>query len=243
MLVVKSLAYKDILKDINFKLSKKSLVAILGPNGSGKSTLIKCLANIIKDYSGDIILFGKNIKSIPQRDFPKYVAYVPQKSFGNALKVYDTILLGRLASKNFSKPTKKDLEFIDKIIEELSLQNIAYKETMNLSGGELQKVQIARALAQEAKILLLDEPTNNLDIKNKFLLFELLKKLSQKILIISILHDIDFSLNYADYFIFLKNGKIVKSISKDFVKEEDILNLFDLELWRMSFSKVSLKTV
>lgn len=229
MLVVRNLNYKNILRNITFKIGKSGFVAILGPNGSGKTTLLKCLANIFRDYKGDIFIFGKNLKKINKKEIPKLISYVPQKSFGNSLKVYETILLGRLASKGFSAITKKDFEVIEKILEELKIKHLANKETKNLSGGEFQKVQIARALAQNAKILLLDEPTNNLDIKNKILLFELLKKLSKKILIISVLHDISFSLNYADHFIFLKNGNIVKTSHKNFVKHEDIAELFDLK--------------
>jgi len=157
---------KYILKDISFDLEKACFVSLLGINGAGKSTLLKQLVRLLKPEKGAIYISGNDIRHMSFNNMAKQVAYVSQYNTAIKNTVYDTILIGRLPHIN-NNAGKKDFEKVEEIIDKLGLSDYAMRDTSTLSGGEFQKVVLARALAQEPKVLLLDEPTSSLDIRNQ----------------------------------------------------------------------------
>lgn len=180
------------LKDVNLKVKKGEFLGIIGPNGGGKTTLLKLILGLIKPSSGNI-----NIK----RNMP--IGYVPQFSFFNKhfpVKVLDVVLMGQLKKslKLFHRYTEEDIKKADKIMEQLGILGFRDRQFGQLSGGQLQKVLIARALTVEPGILLLDEPTANLDAQSKTEIYELLKKLNKHITIVLVSHDMGAISSYVD---------------------------------------------
>ena len=190
-----SFYYKSekILDNVTFEIKKGEMSAILGKNGAGKSTLLKTLAKVLKPQKGVVLIEKENIFSLNNKEFVKKVSFVTQKQIPNSLNVFEVLMLGRRSYFTF-RPKKEDYEIVEKVIKELNLEELKLKPTYELSGGELQKVAIARAIVQGSDIILLDEPTNNLDIKNQIEILKLLKKLKKTAVII--LHDINLALRY-----------------------------------------------
>ncbi len=196
----------DILKNISFEVDEGEFLAILGPNGAGKSTLLRCISGIL-ECSG-VEIFEKPRESYSRNELAKLLGYVPQKSSSNFMTVFDTVLLGRKPYMGLT-PRNEDIEKVRKVLELLGLQNFVLKRTNQLSGGELQKVVIARALAQEPKILLMDEPTNNLDLKSQLEVMRIAERFASKGgTSIVVMHDVNLALRFARRFIFMREGEI-----------------------------------
>ena len=172
---------------------------------------MKCLLSLNKGYEGEILLDGKNIKEIKNKEAAKLISYLPQDIPHSSLTVYDTLLLGRLPYLSYRNREKKKDDYLDPIIQDLHLENIVNKTSDELSGGERQKVMIAKALVQECKLLVLDEPTSSLDIENQTLLLKLLKRLVTKknITVLLSIHDINLALRFADEFFLMKDGNMI----------------------------------
>lgn len=206
-----SFAYskRPIVKDVSFEIGKGECVAILGTNGVGKSTLLKCLNNIVEPQSGQVSIGGKPIKNMSRTELAQNVGYVPQNEFKSESTVFDAVLLGR---KPYIKldVTKNDLEITEEIINSLSLEKFALRKVNELSGGEMQKVVIARALAQQPELLLFDEPTSNLDLKNQLEVVDIIKDIvkEKNISAIVTMHDLNLALRFADTFIMIKDGRV-----------------------------------
>jgi iron complex transport system ATP-binding protein len=220
-----------VLKGVNLILKKGETVAVLGENGAGKSTLLKTIAKILKPLEGKVFYGGEDLHALNIKNFSKKVGYVNQKNDGSFLSVFDTLLLGRKVYFGNS-PSKEDVKKVEEILERLNLKDKALVPTNELSGGELQKVVIARALLQESEILLLDEPTNNLDLKNQLEMLKTIKDYGKNrgVLSILVMHDINLSLKFCDKFIFMKNGKIEKEGDKSVVTPELIKKIYSVEV-------------
>ncbi|AZV46418.1 iron ABC transporter ATP-binding protein [Nautilia sp. PV-1] len=220
-----------ILNDISFELKKGEVVAILGVNGAGKSTLLKSIARIIKPKKGTVYLGKEDLHRLDYAELGKKVGYVNQKSEGGYLNVFDTLLLGRKVYFRHS-PKKEDLAKVEEMLKILDLEKKAFVPTNELSGGELQKVVIARALLQESEVLLLDEPTNNLDIKNQVNILKLIRNYSKnkEILSILVMHDINLALKFCDKFIFMKNGKIEEEGDISIINGDIIKKIYDIDV-------------
>ncbi|WP_456479809.1 ABC transporter ATP-binding protein [Nautilia sp.] len=220
-----------ILDDISFELKRGEVVAILGVNGAGKSTLLKTIAKVVKPKKGTVYLGEEDIHKLDFSELGKKIGYVNQKSEGGYLNVFDTLLLGRkIYFKN--SPKKEDLKRVEDILDKLDLKHKAFTQTNELSGGELQKVVIARALLQESEVLLLDEPTNNLDIKNQVEVLKLIKLFSKdkNILSILVMHDINLALRFCDKFIFMKEGRIEAEGGKEIITAELIKKIYNIDV-------------
>lgn len=172
---------KNILKNINFTVKSGDVLAILGPNGAGKTTLLKCIIGYLKWKKGSTLIDGVNISQIPQNELWQKIAYVPQaKTVNCAYTVREFILLGRSSRIGFfSKPTAQDIEIAEKAAESLGIGFLQEKKCNEISGGELQMVLIAKALAAEPEILILDEPESNLDFRNQLTILETITSLSK----------------------------------------------------------------
>jgi iron complex transport system ATP-binding protein len=156
-----------VLEDITMELTRSELVGIVGPNGTGKSTLIRCIDRILEPLGGSILLDEKDIKQMGMMEVAKKLGYVPQTiSSIFPTTVFDTVLMGRRPHIGW-RSSNSDRRKIVEVLHLMEIEDIAMKEFNELSGGQQQKVLIARALAQEAEMLLLDEPTSNLDIRHQ----------------------------------------------------------------------------
>jgi iron complex transport system ATP-binding protein len=211
---VKDLAFsynrnRRILRDINFCALKGQCTAILGNNGAGKSTLIKCINRILEPQQGVVYVNGKNTLQLKRNDVAKCLAYVAQHNAGPRFSVFDAILLGRKPYIKF-EPTQEDIRIVESVIERMKLGDFMLRYIDELSGGELQKVMLARALAQQPQVLLLDEPTSNLDLRNQYEVLEIIRDIAitEKISVILVIHDINLALRYCDKFLLLKNHHI-----------------------------------
>lgn len=226
-------SYKSILvlKDITFSVREGEMVGILGNNGAGKSTLIKCINRILSPKKGVIYLNKKDLKNMKRREIAKLIGYVAQKYDYYNLTVFDVILLGRRPHIKWDT-TEEDLEIVERIIRELNLEHIALRSVSEISGGELQKVIIGRALAQEPKVLLLDEPTNNLDLKNQIEVLQIIKEYvnNKNISALVVLHDVNLALRFCDKFIFLKDNTIYAQGTRDMIDEKVIEEVYGIKV-------------
>ncbi|MDI9395946.1 MAG: ABC transporter ATP-binding protein [Euryarchaeota archaeon] len=200
---------RKILHDIAFSINEGEVVAILGPNGVGKTTLLKCLNRILRPKSGTVHLEGKNLFDLGSMEVARRIGYVPQRVETGRLTAFDAVLLGRRPHIKWDI-TEKDMQIVVSVFKLLSMEDMLLRYIDEMSGGELQKVAIARSLVQEPKILLLDEPTSSLDLRNQVEILATIRQivLDHKIAAIMTMHDLNQALRYADRFIFLKGGKV-----------------------------------
>ena len=214
------------LSDLNFQIESGEILGIIGPNGSGKTTLIKLLDNLLKPESGKVFLFGKEIKKIKQDELAKTVAYVPQNvEILFPFTVFEVVLMGRAPYlKGLGFENDEDYAIASKIIEDLDIKNIMHKPYNSLSGGEKQRVSIARALCQLPKVILLDEPNAHLDISHQLEIFNFMRDLNKngKVTVISVSHDLNLASIYFDRIMVLKKGQIVAAGTPEevFTKEQ-----------------------
>lgn len=224
---------KTIIKDINIKVANGEIVSIIGPNGSGKTTLLKVLSRNIKNYSGQVLLNGKPIKNISNKNVAKNMAYVSQNYNSSLdLTVIELITYGRYAHKTWWQGnSKEDLETIQWALERTNLINLKDRKLNTLSGGERQRAWIAMALAQKPKILLLDEPTTYLDICHQVELLQLIKSLNEKdnLTVLMVLHDINQASQFSHKLFVIKNGILTKEgISSEIITEKNLKDVFNI---------------
>lgn len=215
---------QEVVKGVSLTLNEGETTVLLGPNGSGKSTLIKGVVGAMKTNKGSLIFNGTPISTIRER--ASIIAYVPQRAELPSLSVYETILLGRLPLFGYAA-SKKDEEAVWNVIHRLGLDELAMKNANELSGGEAQKVMIARALASEPKAVLFDEPTSSLDIANQMLLLKEIKSITDSGLIVMIaMHDINLALGIGQRFYCLKNGEILSEGNQSSITPELMERLY-----------------
>ena len=171
-----------IFSNINFSVGSGEILAILGPNGAGKTTMLRCITGMLKWRAGQSLLDGESIHRMSPRQLWSSMAYVPQaKAASSAYTAFETVLLGRSSRLNaFSTPRQEDLEKAKEVMELLGIAHLMDKKCSAISGGELQMVLIAKALASEPKVLILDEPESNLDFKNQLVVLDAMTKLAQQ---------------------------------------------------------------
>lgn len=222
---------KEILKNISVDIEAGAFVSLLGINGAGKSTLLKNLNQILSPYKGTIYIRGENLKHMKRSQLAKKMAYVSQQNEAPQNTVFDSILIGRVPYIK-GKATKEDYVIVQEIIGRLNLNDYAMREATSLSGGEFQKVVLARALAQEPEILLLDEPTSNLDIRNQVEVMKLMKQYckDKQISVIVSIHDMNLSLQFSDKYLMLKDGEVFEYGSKEIITRENIRTVYGLDV-------------
>lgn len=207
-----SFGYKDIsaLKDIRIELNKGEIVSIVGPNGAGKTTLLKCIVRIVKPQEGGVLINGKDVASMKRRDLARCVGYVPQGSPSRfPITVFDAVLMGRRPYIAW-KPSQHDLEIVADLLRSMDLENDALRDFDQLSGGQKQKVLLARAFAQDTDILLLDEPTSSLDLKHQMEVMEMISAMVKEkgVAAIVAIHDLNLASRFSDKMVMLHAGKI-----------------------------------
>lgn len=218
-----------IIRDLTLHVGKGEIVAVLGPNGAGKTTFLKCLDRILHPRSGSILLDGESMERLSDREVAKKTGYVPQHVEKNRTTAFDAVLLGRKPHITWDL-TEQDLRIVDAVFHLLSMENLRLNYIDELSGGELQKVAIARALVQEPILLLLDEPTSSLDLKNQAEIMETISRVvkEHEITVIMTIHDLNQAIRYADRFLFLKNGSVYAYGDRGVVTEQVIEEIYGL---------------
>jgi len=217
------------LENVNFQLRKKEFLGIVGPNGSGKTTLIKAITKLLKPEKGEIILDGVNIEKMGFKEIAKKIAVVPQTfKMEFDMSVEEFVFLGRIPRKSTFQflEDKNDEEAVKGAMELTETLELKERLINSLSGGEIQRAAIARALVQEPQLLLLDEPTSHLDIGHQIRILDLLRKLNKGNLltIAAIFHDLNLASEYCNRLLLLKEGKTY-SIGKP----EEVLTYQTLE--------------
>ncbi len=220
-----------VIENITFSVEKGDCLAILGKNGVGKSTLLKCINRILKAQSGAVCICEKDIRRMGGAELAQKVGYVLQSSQFSETTVFDAVLIGRKPYINWDV-TRKDFEIINEVLTLLSLQDYSMRPVNCLSGGEMQKVAIARALAQQPDVLMFDEPTSNLDLKNQLDVIQLIKEIVKKrnISAIVTMHDLNMALRFANKFIMMKQGRIHAIGGVEIINPENIKQVYDVSV-------------
>ena len=232
MIEVKNLSFsienRKIIQDISIVVNKSQFVGIIGANGSGKSTLLKNIYRFFKYDSGDIKLKNIELYDYSSKDLAKEMAVLAQKQNMNFdFSVEEIVEMGRYAYKNsiFEVEKNKNSEFVGNALNAVGMYNMKDRSFLSLSGGEMQRVLIARALAQNTEILILDEPTNHLDIKYQIQIMKLVKETKKTIL--AVIHDMNIASSYCNYIYALKDGKVYYQGSpEEIFTKEKIKNIF-----------------
>ena len=220
-----------MLAGVDLTLHGGEIGILLGKNGSGKTTLFKNLLGLLSPTGGSIRMDGEDLLQMDRRKRARRLAYVPQEIRFGALTVFDSVLLGRISYFG-TRPATADYLAVERILADMHLEDYAMRSVERLSGGERQKVAIARAMAQEPALLVFDEPTGNLDISNEQLITDEARRLAREkgIAILSSLHDFNQALALGDRFFFLKDGVIAHEGGREAVNEETIKNTFGIDV-------------
>ncbi len=220
-----------VLDGVDLTLRDGEIGILLGRNGSGKTTLFKNILGIKKPKSGSIRFDGRDLLSMSRRERARRIAYVPQSIHFGALSVFDTVLMGRVAYFGY-KAGREDEAVVETILRDMRLEQYAARSVEELSGGERQKIAIARALAQEPRLLVFDEPTGNLDIANEQLILSEARRLAweKRIGILTSLHDLNQALELGDRFFLMKDGKIRRAGGPEILTADTIREIYDAEV-------------
>ena len=205
-----SYASVPVLKNICMEVAESEILGIIGPNGAGKSTLLRCIDRILSPQKGTIFLNERDISKMSRLEIAKRMGYIPQSTTQVfPATVFETVLMGRRPHISW-RCNERDVEKVLEVLHLLDLEGLAMRDINELSGGQQQKVFIARALVQEPDVLLLDEPTSNLDIKHQLEVMDIIKEIARKrgISAIMAIHDLNLAARYADRLIMMKNGMI-----------------------------------
>ena len=222
---------RDVLNDISFDVLPNEVLTILGPNGVGKTTLLKCINRIHHPRAGSILIEEEDIMKMDLLDVAKRVGYVPQQCEKGRLTAYDAILLGRRPHITWNT-SDNDLKIVDAAIKRLQMQDLSMRYIDEMSGGELQKVSVARALVQEPKLMLLDEPTSSLDLKNQQEILRIIREVvrGHPVSAVMTMHDINTALRFSDKFVLLKDGQIYAAGGHDVITPDSIRDVYGVEV-------------
>ncbi len=220
-----------VIENVAFELEKGRLLAILGVNGAGKSTLLKCLNRILRPQTGSVLLGGEDLHRLPRNAIARRMGYVPQQHARTPLTVYESVLLGRRPHMGLTVG-KSDYAVVDETIRQMGLSALAQRPVSDLSGGEAQKVMIARALAQSPAILLLDEPTSNLDLKNQMDVMALIRSAvrTRGLMAVVAIHDLNLAVRFADRFLFIKDHRVHAVAKREELSAETIGQVYGVEV-------------
>ncbi len=222
---------EEVLQQVGFSVEEGECVAVLGNNGAGKSTLLKCIDRICRAQSGSVTVDGADVFRMGGRELARRVAYVPQRIAPAAMSVFDAVLLGRKPYIRWDT-TEQDRRVVEDILRQLGLESYALRSMAELSGGEAQKVALARALAQEPRLLLLDEPTSSLDPRNQHEVLRLVRHIarSRRICVVVILHDLNLAVRYCDRFLFLQGSRVYACGGPEVMTPETIQAVYGMRV-------------
>ena len=220
----------NILKGISIDVHSKKFIGIIGPNGCGKSTFLKCVYRVLKPTNGVIKIGDDRLADLSIKESAKKMGVVAQHNFYNFdFAVEEVVLMGRSPhKKSLERDNANDFEIVNECLEIVGLSEFKKRSFSTLSGGEQQRVILARALAQKTQCLILDEPTNHLDIKYQLQLLDIIKSLDLTVLVA--IHDLNIAAMYCDYIYVLKQGAVVAQGSpKNILSKELIKEVYEVE--------------
>jgi iron complex transport system ATP-binding protein len=211
---------------------------VLGGNGAGKSTLLKCLNGILKPPRGSVRVDGEELLQMSRASAARRLGYVPQRYSETQQTVFELVLMGRRPHIRWAL-SAADYERVEEVIEQMGIAHLAARSASDLSGGELQKAVIARALAQSPEVLLLDEPTSCLDLKGQVEVMSLIRRIveTENLSAIIAIHDLNLAVHYADQFVFLKDGRIHAAVSKKDLTAEIIGEVYGMNVVLKEFDE------
>lgn len=217
----------EVLKSVNFQLKKGEFLAILGNNGVGKSTMLKCFNRIISPDSGSVSMDGEEILRMSHREISQRIAFVAQTVPNIQMTVHDMVMLGRRPYMKWGF-TEKDHEIIHEAMDTLHISQLRGRFLNELSGGERQKVMLARALAQQPKVLLLDEPTSSLDLKNQYQVLEIVRDICHEkgITAMVVIHDLNLAMRFCDRFLLMKKGEVYRCGGQEILDREALWQVY-----------------
>lgn len=220
----------EVLRGVSFDLAPGQLLAILGNNGAGKSTLLKCFDRILTPHGGAVTLDGEELLAMPAREVARRVAFVSQSIPSTRMTVHDVVMLGRRPYMKWGF-TEADHAIVHSAMGRLGVEAMRGRFLDQLSGGERQKVMLARALAQQPKLLLLDEPTSALDIQNQYHVLGLVRDIcrSDGITAIAVMHDLNLALRFCDRFLLMKNGQVYRCGDRAILNRETLREVYGVE--------------
>lgn len=226
----------DILHEISFTLESGHSLAILGPNGSGKSTLLRVIAGLLP-AKGDIHVCGGPVHHKKRTDIARRVAFMSQFAGADLpYTVYETVLLGRymhMKRRLFTRAVKEDHQAVRQCIQDVGLAGLEQQPVTSLSGGQMQRVFLARALVQEPEVILLDEPTSHLDLKYQAELVEYLKRWGSETghTVVGVLHDLNLAMRLADTIMLLKDGRMISyGAARDAMKPDILKQVYNMDV-------------
>lgn len=232
MLNIENLSYHykggpSVLENVSFQVNNGSFLAILGNNGVGKSTLLKCFNKILTPDSGSVRLDGEELLKLPARELARRMAFVAQTVPSTQMTVHDMVMLGRKPYMQWNF-TERDHEIVHEAMDRLEISHLRGRFLSQLSGGERQKVMLARALAQQPKVLLLDEPTSSLDIQNQYQVLEIVREICEKdgITAIVVIHDLNLALRFCDRFVLMRQGRVYRSGGRDILDRQALMDVY-----------------
>lgn len=198
-----------VLDGVDFVVQPGEFLAVLGNNGAGKSTLLRCITRMVRPRHGAVFLGETDVHALRANERARRIGYVPQRAESSHMTVYDAVLVGRTPHITWDA-SHDDHHVVEHVLAELGLEDLAMRPIDELSGGELQKTVIARALAQEPRVLLLDEPTSSLDLRNQLDVLATVKRVTaaQGVAVVAVMHDLNLALRFADAFLFLADGRV-----------------------------------
>ena len=219
----------DVLRGVNLELKSGEIGILLGRNGSGKTTLFQNILGILNPRT--IRLDGEDSRRLSRAQRARRIAYVPQDIRFGALSVFDSVLMGRVSYFGM-KAGQADYLAVERILRDMGLEGFAQRNVEELSGGERQKIAVARAMAQEPKLMVFDEPTGNLDIANEQQIITEARRLAREkhIGILSSLHDLNRAMDFGDKFFFLKDGVVKYTGGKECFREDVLRDIFDIDV-------------
>jgi len=223
-----------VVKDLTFRVMPGEMVGLIGPNGSGKSTIIKAISRVISLYSGKILLDGKDVFKIPRGDLARLLGVVPQMPLlPSAFTAFEIVLMGRNPHLGLLQyEGARDLAITWQAMEKTATHSLAERRVGELSGGEIQRLVIARVLAQEPQSILLDEPTANLDIRHQVEILDLIKSLCREnnLTVVVALHDLNLASQYCDRLLLINNGRVhAQGTPREVINSRNIKEVYGAE--------------
>lgn len=214
---------KTVLDSISFSVGPSELVGLLGPNGSGKSSLLRCIYRYLEPDYGTVFVNGVDLQTVPLKESAKTMAAVLQESSSEFhVKVFEVVLMGRSPHKELlERDNNDDYELALQALEQVGMTDLAGRDFNTLSGGEKQRVLLARALCGQARFLILDEPTNHLDIRYQLEIMDLVRGLN--VSTIAALHDLNLAAQFCDRVVVIEKGRIVSSGTPEEVLTADLI--------------------
>lgn len=216
-----------VLDKVSFPVDDGQFLAILGNNGAGKSTLLKCFAQILRPDGGKILMDGADLLKLPVREAARRTAFVAQSVPSIQMTVHDIVMLGRRPYMGWGF-SAEDHRIVQESMEQLGLSSMGGRFLDQLSGGERQKVMLARALAQQPRLLLLDEPTSSLDIQNQYQVLSIIRDICHRtgITAVVVIHDLNLALRFCDRFLLLRQGRVYRCGDRSILDRQALLDVY-----------------